>query len=341
MIELTYRADIEKQKDALKEKKDKAEELFDSMESEIEDLERIKIGEAFGISKEDMFEEVRDDGCKETIGMYDLTAKHCQKLVDNEDATEYVLTDRSRELTDRNIAIYSGARPKKGTYNHKGIKVEFDIWKAPNGLWFGDHAATSYHNGGSSRAVVLDDAECAFETQKEVFEYCVSRALSALADDWVNNLPPEEIEVTCPDCIEWAKKHIEVTSHWSSHGKIPEMWVQDKEYKQAESRIVGCDLDKDGDPIVGVCNTCDYERPTSPWFGVKSMGRNSNIITREETPEETEERIAIKRSTPKWGKQQADANKLIEKLRAMLNPPPKEKEKKFTKHDAAQLELAL
>jgi hypothetical protein len=346
MIELSYRADIESQTNDLQKKKDEAEELFDGMEADIEELERIKIGEAFGIPKAEMFRQVREYGRKETICMYELTADNCQKLVDNDDGTGYILAEKGDhqmrckrktpsqpDLAD-DISIYSGNRPKKGAYNHKGVKIEFDIWKAPNGLWFGDHSSTSC---SSSCSINISDVECAFETQKEVFDYCVRRAIETLSTKDVDR-DTQEIEVPCPDCVAWAKKHIEVTQlkveEDGERVAIPgttAMWEPDKQYNQVQYNLIGCEMqdDEDGNPtpILSECETCNHERPSTPWF-------DENKIERDETPEETASRIAEEEATPKYGKNQPDIEKLIVKLKAMQGIYSH-------KTNAAQLELAL
>jgi hypothetical protein len=344
MIELSYRADIETRTRDLRKKKQEAEELFDGMEADIEELERIKIGEAFGIPKAEMFRQVREYGRKETISMYELTADNCQKLVDNDDGTGYILAEKGDhqmpckrktpsqpDLAD-DISIYSGNRPKKGTYNHKGVKIEFDIWKAPNGLWFGDHSSTSCC---SSCSITIDDVECAFETQKEVFDYCVRRAIANLSTKDVDR-DTQEIEVQCPDCVAWAKEHIQVTQlEEGEDGErvagATEMWNPDKRYNQVDYNVIGCEMKEDNEgnptPILGECETCNHERPDSPWF-------DDNKIERDETPEETATRIAEEEATPKYGKNQPDVEKLIAKLKAMQGIYSH-------KTTAAQLELAL
>lgn len=335
MIKLSHCDEISAKQRDFRDKKNKSDEFFDKMEADIEELERIRIGEAFGIPKEEMFKEVRQHGRKEIIDMYDLTATHCQKLVDGDDG-EYVLADkgahaRGARVTSGEIAVFSGARPKKGNYIHKGIKVEFDIWKAPNGLWFGDHSATSGGNGGGSRAIMLDDAEFAFETQKECLEYCVKRAIHSLSHKNINE-DPDEVEIPCPDCVAWAKEHIEVTQLDENDNQTgTEMWSPDKEYSQVKYKVIGCELDEDGDPIVGECPTCDHTRPDGPWF-------DENKITRDETPEETAARVELQKSTPKHGKLQGEAEKLIAKLGAMIGISCDKGQKK---HHSAQLELAL
>lgn len=341
MIKLSHCDEIAAKQRDFRDKKNKSDEFFDKMEADIEELERIRIGEAFGISKEAMLAEVKIGkgkyGHSELISMYDLTATHCQKLVDGDNG-EYVLADKGAHargtratsgIADE-IAIFSGARPKKGNYNHKGIKVEFDIWKAPNGLWFGDHSATSGGNSGGSRAIMLDDAEFAFETQKECLEYCVKRAIHSLAHKEINE-DPDEVEIPCPDCVAWAKEHIEVTQLDENDNETgTEMWLPDKNYSQVRYKVIGCELDEDGDPIVGECPTCDNTRPETPWF-------NENQITRDETPEETAARVELERSAPKHGKLQGEAEKLIAKLEAMIGTSFASQKK----HNSAQLELAL
>lgn len=327
MIELPHYAEIQRQRDALETKKEKSESFFDNLGEDIDKLERIKLGEAFGIPKEEMFREVRSYGRKEIISWYELTADICQKLVDNEEETGYILAEkgdhqmpckrkasRPDNIAD-GISIYSGNRPKKGAYNHKGVKVGFDIWKAPNGLWFGDHASTSCI---SSCAVTISDVECIFETQKDVFDYCVRRAIETLSTKDVDR-DTREIELPCPDCVAWAKEHIEVTPLTGTDEKVTgttEMWDPDKKYNQAEYNVIGCEMKDDDDgnptPILEECETCNHERPDSPWFG------DSNKIERDETPEETATRIAEEEATPTHGKQQPDVDKLIIKLKAML-----------------------
>lgn len=334
MIKLSHCDEIAAKKQDFRDKKDKSDEFFDKMEADIEELERIRIGEAFGIPKEEMFKEVRRHGRKEIIDMYDLTATHCQKLVDGDNG-EYVLADKGAHTRDRmgesnEIMVFSGARPKKGAYNHKGIRVELDIWKAPNGLWFGDHSATFGGDGGGSRAIMLDDAEVAFETQKECLEYCVKRAIHSLSHKNINE-EPDEVEVPCPDCVAWAKEHIEVTQLDENDNETgTEMWSPGKNYSQVKHKVIGCELDEDGDSLVGECPTCDNTRPETPWF-------DENQITRDETPEETAARVELQKSTPKHGKLQGEAEKLIAKLEAMIGISSCGRKK----HNSAQLELAL
>lgn len=338
MIKINHIEEIQAKKKDLRAKKSQSDEFFDKMEADIDELERIRIGEAFGIPKEEMFKEVRRHGRKEIIDMYDLTSTHCQKLVDGDNG-EYVLAEKGAHTRDRRgeskfadeIMVFSGARPKKGAYNHRGIRVEFDIWKAPNGLWFGDHSATFGGDGGGSRAIMLDDVEVAFETQKECLEYCVKRAIHSLSHKHINE-ETDEIEVPCPDCVAWAKEHIEVIQLDENDSEVStEMWLADKNYSQVRYRVIGCELDEDGDPVVGECPTCDHTRPESPWFG-------DNQITRDETPEETAARVALQKSTPKHGKLQGEAEKLIARLGAMIGVCP---ERGHKKHNSAQLELAL
>jgi hypothetical protein len=125
--------------------------------------------------------------------------------------------------------------------------------------------------------------------------------------------------------VAWAKEHIQVTQlEEGEDGErvagATEMWNPDKRYNQVEYNFIG-------NPILGECETCNHERPESPWF-------DDNKIERDETPEETAKRIAEEEATPKYGKNQPDVEKLIAKLKAMQGIYSH-------KTNAAQLELAL
>ena len=326
MIKLSHCDEIAAKKRDFRDKEDKSDEFFDKMEADIGELERIRIGEAFGIPKEEMFKEVRQHGRREIIGYHQLTSIHCKKLIDNEGGTGYEFsTTRSGfyDTADGKISIYSGSRPKKGTYSYKGVYVELGIWQAPNGLWFGDccgvHAKDSGHG---LHSVAIDDVSVAFQTQKEVLHHCFRRAIERLTYKFIYK-EPEEIEERCPDCTAWAQKHLQLTLE---EGGTPEMWSPDKDYPHIhDHEVIGCTETE-------YCPTCDHERPDNPWFG-----STENTITRMETPEETSKRVAEQRERPIFGKQQPDADKLIAKLEAMLGiASPTSK-----KVDADQLELAL
>ncbi len=336
MIEIfTQNAELASKRSELLTQRQKAKELNEKIESDIEELEakieeveRIRLGEFFGIPKEEMFKEVRQHGRREIIGYHQLTSIHCKKLIDNEGGgTGYAFsTTRSGfcDTADGKISIYSGSRPKKGTYSYKGVYVELGIWQAPNGLWFGDccgvHAKDSGHGLGS---VAIDDVSVAFQTQKEVLDYCCRRAIERLTYRRIDE-DPEEIEERCPDCTAWAQKHLQLTLE---EGGTPEMWSPDKDYPHIhDHEVIGCTETE-------YCPTCDHERPDNPWFG-----STENTITRMETSEETAKRVAEQRERPIFGKQQPDADKLIAKLEAMLGIASPTSKKKV---DADQLELAL
>jgi len=319
------RAELLAQKQKAKELNDKIESDIEELEAKIEEVERIRLGEFFGIPKEEMFKVVRQHGRKEIIGYHQLTSNHCKKLIDNEDGSGYTFsTTRSGfyDSMDGKISIYSGSRPKKGTYSYKGVYVELGIWQAPNGLWFGDccgvHAKDSGHGLGS---VAIDDVSVAFQTQKEVLHYCFRRAIERLTYKFIYK-EPEEIEERCPDCTAWAQKHLQLTLE---EGGTPEMWSPDKDYPHIhDHEVIGCTEEKE------CCPTCDHERPDSPWFG-----DTENTITRMETPEETSKRVAEQRERPIFGKQQPDADKLIAKLEAMAGVSVE------AKTNSAQMELSL
>lgn len=324
------RGELLAQKQKAKELNDKIESDIEELEAKIEEVERIRLGEFFGIPKEEMFKVVRQYGRKEIVGYHQITADHCKKLVDNEDGTGYAFsTTRSGACNspEGQINIYSGSRPKKKQgLGYKGISIEFDVWQAPNGLWFGDHCGTHAKESGLGlHSVAIDDVSVAFQTQKEVLDYCCRRAIERLTYKRIDE-DPEEVEERCPDCTAWAQKHLQLTLE---EGGTPEMWSPDKDYPHIhDHEVIGC-TDADAE----CCPTCDYERPDNPWFG-----RNDNNITRMETPEETAKRVAEEREKPIFGKQQPDADRLIAKLEAMLGIASPTSKKKV---DADQLELAL
>ena len=183
------------------------------------------------------------------------------------------------------------------------------LFRSPNGLWFG--GVSSISNGWSC-SVAIDDVNCAFDTQQEVLEYCYLKAIRGLQSKSINE-DPEEIEERCPDCTAWAEKHIEITIE---EGGTPEMWSGQKHYQSiSDYKLVGVSGE------VGTCPTCDYERPEAPWFGGKkwSMDEHDNTITRMETDEEVSKRVEEERNTPKYGKLQPEADKLVAKLESLLN----------------------
>ena len=229
------RGELLAQKQKAKELNDKIESDIEELEAKIEEVERIRLGEFFGIPKEEMFKEVRQHGRREIIGYHQLTSIHCKKLIDNEGGTGYEFsTTRSGfyDTADGKISIYSGSRPKKGTYSYKGVYVELGIWQAPNGLWFGDccgvHAKDSGHG---LHSVAIDDVSVAFQTQKEVLHHCFRRAIERLTYKFIYK-EPEEIEERCPDCTAWAQKHLQLTlfgptlvgSADSEFGKYPTLF---------------------------------------------------------------------------------------------------------------------
>lgn len=179
MITLSYLDEAEVMKEALVEEKVKAEEAFDRKEDKIERLMRVEIGKVFGIPDEMLFKQVNGFRGKELIGAYELTKEACEQLCDDdiEDPTGYVLK-KSEATVSHTIAIYSDDRPRGEEIirKYKGASVEFEIWKAPNGLWFGGHKFDDCHG-----LLSLDRVKCAFETREEILEYCIKGAIEGLS----------------------------------------------------------------------------------------------------------------------------------------------------------------
>ena len=180
MINLSYLEEAEARKEALVEEKVKAEEDFERKEDKIERLMRVEIGKVFGIPDEMLFKQVDGLCGKELIDSYELTKESCEQLCDDdiEEPTGYVLRQGSQATVSNTIAIYSDERPTGEDLirKYKGAFVEFEIWKAPNGLWFGSHKFDECH--GLFR---LDQIKCAFQTQEEILEYCVKGAIEGLS----------------------------------------------------------------------------------------------------------------------------------------------------------------
>jgi hypothetical protein len=180
MINLSYLDEAEARKEALVKEKIEAERLFRRKEEEIERLMRVEMGKVFGISDEMLFKQVDGFQGKELVDSYELTKESCEQLCDDdvEEPTGYVLIPDSEAVVKNSISIYSDERPtgEDVIRKYKGAFVEFEIWKAPNGLWFGSHKFDDCHG-----LFCLDRVKCAFQTQEEILEYCIKGAIEGLS----------------------------------------------------------------------------------------------------------------------------------------------------------------
>ena len=285
---------------------------------------RLEMSDLFGIPKDKFFETDKFGHYESPIGVVYESSEYYVRTDDG----KFVPFEEKHKIDgcySKEFKYWHGKMPKKGWGHHKGFSFGFRLLKSPSGLWIPDtHSFSHPPQGGFSGGYHYDKV---YISAEEAFAYLIDWAVNKLVGPIEVDPNPREIEVPCPDCVAWAKKHIEVTSHWASNGKTPEMWLPNKEYKQAEYKVLGCELDDEGDPILEECKTCRDNRPDNPWF-VTSF--SDNKIERDETPEEIAKRLEVESVEREWSAEyQPQAEEFAEQLRGLIKAP------------SGQLELAL
>lgn len=265
---------------------DAEEARHQEAKDKIERDRRIALASFWKIPEEEYFKTDKHGYLVDSDGVF---RKYAKPFVRTEDG-KFVEWDRKHldpnEPDWAQAFYYTHGKPSK---KNKSFKVGYRLLEAPNGMWVCDqYLFNTPPQGGRSGGWHVTHA---FISAEEAFTYQIERTIKELVGPVDIDTDPQEIEVPCPDCEAWKKKHIIPTKDGEEDTTLVDYDTQHPEE----------------------CPQCQNERPCYAW--------SDNEITRLETPEEVEKRVKEQTENPYRGwdsKYQPDAEAFANQLLGLI-----------------------